>query len=70
MVRAGVVYTLPKEQAAEIWSYLHHREKDGYSMRVVDVYNEQGEVIERDVRPLLTHGSVPPTEPSCSARCT
>lgn len=35
---AGRVYHIPPELAAEIWAYLDHREKDGYTLRTVDVF--------------------------------
>ncbi|GAA5882362.1 hypothetical protein JCM3774_004320 [Rhodotorula dairenensis] len=34
----GRVYHIPPELAGEIWAYLDHREKDGYSLRTVDVF--------------------------------
>ncbi|GAA6003541.1 hypothetical protein JCM10207_000382 [Rhodosporidiobolus poonsookiae] len=50
----GRVYYIPPDQANEIWAYLDHREKDGYTLRTVDVYgvNEQNEevIVEKDVR--------------------
>jgi glutathione-specific gamma-glutamylcyclotransferase len=49
----GSVFRVPSEEADEIWAYLDHREKDGYTMRTVDVYGlgENGEeiVVEKDV---------------------
>ncbi|KAM0792638.1 hypothetical protein ACM66B_002432 [Microbotryomycetes sp. NB124-2] len=40
----GRVYRIPESDSKEIWAYLDHREKDGYTVRHVDVYNldEQG----------------------------
>ncbi|KAI5477582.1 cation transport protein ChaC [Pseudohyphozyma bogoriensis] len=34
----GQVYTIPAELAATVWPYLDHREKDGYTLRTVDVF--------------------------------
>jgi len=57
----GRVYRIPSEPAQlsdEIWAYLDHREKDGYTLRSVDVYSvdEHGNetVIESGVRPTLS----------------
>ncbi|SCZ92579.1 BZ3500_MvSof-1268-A1-R1_Chr5-2g07997 [Microbotryum saponariae] len=50
----GRVYRIPPSQATEIWAYLDHREKDGYTQRRVDVYglDAQGQevVIEHSCR--------------------
>ncbi|GAA5841777.1 hypothetical protein JCM11251_004062 [Rhodosporidiobolus azoricus] len=49
----GAVYYVPPKGAEEIWAYLDHREKDGYTLRRVDVYgiDEAGKevVVEKDV---------------------
>ncbi|PRQ70017.1 ChaC-like protein [Rhodotorula toruloides] len=51
---AGRVYRIPKERSDEIWAYLDHREKDGYTLRTVDVYGveENGNevIVEEGVR--------------------
>lgn len=51
----GKIYHIPSNsKSQEIWSYLDHREKDGYTLRTVDVFdtNEDGEevVVEKNVR--------------------
>ncbi|GAA5847836.1 hypothetical protein JCM9279_006658 [Rhodotorula babjevae] len=53
----GRVYHIPSEPAQlsdEIWAYLDHREKDGYTLRSVDVFgiDERGDevVIESGVK--------------------
>ncbi|GAA5930195.1 hypothetical protein JCM1841_000492 [Sporobolomyces salmonicolor] len=50
----GRIYCIPPSRSAEIWAYLDHREKDGYTLRTVDVYgvDEKGEevVVEKNVR--------------------
>ncbi|KAK4046886.1 hypothetical protein OIV83_005782 [Microbotryomycetes sp. JL201] len=50
----GRVYRIPEDDGEEIWAYLDHREKDGYTVRHVDVYNldEQGReiVVEHNCR--------------------
>ncbi|GAA6033302.1 hypothetical protein JCM8097_006681 [Rhodosporidiobolus ruineniae] len=50
----GRVYYVPPDRAEEIWAYLDHREKDGYTLRTVDVYgiDENGKevVVEEGVR--------------------
>ncbi|BGP18789.1 hypothetical protein JCM10213v2_006869 [Rhodosporidiobolus nylandii] len=50
----GRIYYIPPERSEEIWTYLDIREKDGYSLRTVDVYNidEEGKevVVEKGVR--------------------
>ncbi|GAA5942413.1 gamma-glutamylcyclotransferase [Sporobolomyces koalae] len=50
----GMIYHIPPEKAAEAWPYLDHREKDGYTLRTVDVYGltASGDefVLEQDVR--------------------
>jgi len=46
------VFRIPDAIAAEVWAYLNHREKDGYTLRTEDVYSQRdGEevVIEKDV---------------------
>ncbi|GAA6052458.1 hypothetical protein JCM3770_001123 [Rhodotorula araucariae] len=35
----GLCFYIPKDRSDEIWAYLDHREKDGYTLRTVDVYN-------------------------------
>lgn len=48
----GQIYKIPEEQSIEIWAYLDHREKDGYSMRLVDVFSIKDGVeylVEKDV---------------------
>ena len=50
---AGRVYRIPRELADEIWAYLDHREKDGYTMRTVDVWglvDGREVIVEKDVR--------------------
>lgn len=32
------MYYIPPDLETEIWAYLDHREKDGYSLRTVDVF--------------------------------
>lgn len=52
-LRLGRVYRIPEELGATIWPYLDHREKDGYTMRTVDVWgvrDGQEVVIEQGVR--------------------
>lgn len=54
-VRAGRVYHIPPELEGEIWPYLHHREKDGYTLRTVDVFGIDAEtggevIVQKDVR--------------------
>ncbi|GAA5910151.1 hypothetical protein JCM6882_006530 [Rhodosporidiobolus microsporus] len=50
----GAIYYIPPSRAEEIWAYLDHREKDGYTLRTVDVHGvgESGEevVVEKDVK--------------------
>ncbi|BGP22492.1 hypothetical protein JCM10295v2_001371 [Rhodotorula toruloides] len=50
----GRVYRIPKERSSEIWAYLDHREKDGYTLRTVDVFgvDEGGKeiIVEEGVR--------------------
>jgi hypothetical protein len=49
---AGRVYRIPDAIAPEVWAYLDHREKDGYTLRTEDVYSlKDGEevVVEKDV---------------------
>ncbi|GAA6019771.1 hypothetical protein JCM11491_005246 [Sporobolomyces phaffii] len=50
----GKIYHIPPENSAEIWAYLDHREKDGYTQRTVDVYGltPAGDecIVERGVR--------------------
>ncbi|GAA5855969.1 hypothetical protein JCM5353_008009, partial [Sporobolomyces roseus] len=50
----GKIYHIPPTNSAEIWAYLDHREKDGYTQRKVDVYgtNPAGNefVVQKDVR--------------------
>ncbi|GAA5997760.1 hypothetical protein JCM5350_003950 [Sporobolomyces pararoseus] len=50
----GKIYYIPPENSEEIWAYLDHREKDGYTQRTVDVYGttSDGEeyIVEKDVR--------------------
>lgn len=57
---AGNVYRIPVEEAEKIWAYLDHREKDGYTMRTVDVFGigDHGEeiVVEKDVSCRFVHG--------------
>jgi len=46
------VYRIPDTIAPEVWAYLDHREKDGYTLRTEDVYSlKDGEevVVEKDV---------------------
>jgi cation transport regulator ChaC len=50
------VYRIPDDIAKEVWDYLDHREKDGYTRKVVDVHgmDDQGNdiIVEKDVSPL------------------
>lgn len=49
---AGRVYRIPANIADTIWPYLDHREKDGYTLRTVDVWgikDGQEVIIEKDV---------------------
>ncbi|GAA6001812.1 gamma-glutamylcyclotransferase [Rhodotorula paludigena] len=51
----GRIYYIPSGPPGdEIWAYLDHREKDGYSLVSLDVYNvdDQGNefIVERDVK--------------------
>ncbi|GAA5974864.1 hypothetical protein JCM11641_008402 [Rhodosporidiobolus odoratus] len=50
----GRIYYISPEQHDDVWAYLDHREKDGYSLKTVDVYgvNDKNEkvVVEKDVR--------------------
>jgi cation transport protein ChaC len=52
------VYHIPDRLAKEVWAYLDHREKDGYSLRTVDVYGidpHTGEevILHTGVRPVV-----------------
>lgn len=69
----GRVYRIPPESAVEIWEYLDHREKDGYTMRTVDVrgiVDGEDVVIEKDVRSRHICPSNVVLIPPCSAECT
>ncbi|GAA6024617.1 hypothetical protein JCM8202_005080 [Rhodotorula sphaerocarpa] len=51
----GRVYHIPPELEGEIWPYLHHREKDGYTLRTVDVFGIDAEtggevIVQKDVK--------------------
>ncbi|POY72952.1 hypothetical protein BMF94_4028 [Rhodotorula taiwanensis] len=51
----GRVYYIPPDLETEIWAYLDHREKDGYSLRTVDVFGVDSAtgrevVVQRGVR--------------------
>ncbi|KAK4050020.1 hypothetical protein OIO90_005210 [Microbotryomycetes sp. JL221] len=50
----GRVYRIPEQDSEQIWQYLDHREKDGYTIRKVNVYSidAQGQeiVIESNCR--------------------
>jgi cation transport protein ChaC len=53
----GSIYAIPQEQESSeaVWEYLDHREKDGYSLKEVDVFSIVDGVevmIERAVSPL------------------
>ena len=46
------MYRIPDAIAPEVWTYLDHREKDGYTLRTENVYSlEDGKevVVEKDV---------------------
>lgn len=50
----GRVYYVPQDRSDEVWAYLDHREKDGYTLRSVDVYGVDADgremVVEAGVR--------------------
>lgn len=52
-LETGKIYYIPPERSTEIWAYLDHREKDGYTQRTVDVYGTtldgQEYIVEKDV---------------------
>lgn len=50
----GRIYEIPEEGARAVWDYLDHREKDGYTLEKVDVFDRVGTeelLIQKDVSP-------------------
>ena len=49
---AGLVFRIPDDIAKEVWDYLDHREKDGYTRKIVDVYGKDADgndfLVEKD----------------------
>jgi len=49
----GCVYYVPQDRSDEVWAYLDHREKDGYTLRSVDVYG-----VDTDGREMVVEAGV------------
>lgn len=51
-----LVYRIPSDIAEHVWKYLDHREKDGYTMRHVEVYGLDDDGNETTVEKNVSSG--------------